>query len=166
MTNLQVFDNSQFGQVRSMLRDGEPWFVAADVCEDVPERGSTPYHGYVYAIEYGHGVKIGCTTKLKSRIKSIKRDAKNYSDLHAGAFAYSQPHTNYRENEKLLHKFFEADRVKRSERFSFSLCSFLDNLPLIKFRDESNEKATQSEAFMGFMKSFVGGGASGTNRGI
>lgn len=32
MHSLQVFDNAQFGQVRSMLRDGEPWFVAADVC--------------------------------------------------------------------------------------------------------------------------------------
>lgn len=34
MTNeLQVFNNEQFGQVRTMLKDGEPWFVAADVCK-------------------------------------------------------------------------------------------------------------------------------------
>jgi anti-repressor protein len=32
MNNLQIFDNSNFGQVRAISRNGEPWFVAADVC--------------------------------------------------------------------------------------------------------------------------------------
>lgn len=29
---MQIFRNDQFGEVRTVLRDGEPWFVAADVC--------------------------------------------------------------------------------------------------------------------------------------
>ena len=34
MTNeLQIFNNNQFGQVRAIMKDGEPWFVAADVCK-------------------------------------------------------------------------------------------------------------------------------------
>jgi len=32
MNNIQVFTNQHFGQVRVLMRDGEPWFVAADVC--------------------------------------------------------------------------------------------------------------------------------------
>lgn len=32
MNNLTVFQNPDFGQVRTIVRDGEPWFVAADVC--------------------------------------------------------------------------------------------------------------------------------------
>lgn len=32
MNELQVFENAQFGQVRTIQRNGEPWFVAADVC--------------------------------------------------------------------------------------------------------------------------------------
>lgn len=28
----RVFEDSRFGQVRVVMRDGEPWFVAADVC--------------------------------------------------------------------------------------------------------------------------------------
>ena len=32
MNDLQVFENPDFGQVRTVTRDGEPWFVAADVC--------------------------------------------------------------------------------------------------------------------------------------
>lgn len=32
MNELSVFENEQFGQVRTIQLDGEPWFVAADVC--------------------------------------------------------------------------------------------------------------------------------------
>lgn len=30
--NIQVFENSEFGSVRVVEQDGEPWFVAVDVC--------------------------------------------------------------------------------------------------------------------------------------
>lgn len=33
MNNLQVFNNEEFGQVRTMVIDGEPWFVGKDVAE-------------------------------------------------------------------------------------------------------------------------------------
>lgn len=33
MNQLQVFNNTEFGQVRTMMIDGSPWFVAKDVCE-------------------------------------------------------------------------------------------------------------------------------------
>lgn len=33
MNDTQVFTNNMFGQVRVVQRDGEPWFVAADVCK-------------------------------------------------------------------------------------------------------------------------------------
>lgn len=32
-SNLMIFENPEFGAVRSILIDGEPWFVAADVCK-------------------------------------------------------------------------------------------------------------------------------------
>lgn len=31
-TEMQVFQNDEFGEVRTVMREGEPWFVAADVC--------------------------------------------------------------------------------------------------------------------------------------
>ena len=34
MNDLQVFNNSQFGNVRIVTQDNEPWFVAKDVCEE------------------------------------------------------------------------------------------------------------------------------------
>lgn len=30
---VEVFNNEEFGSVRTTMIDGEPWFVAADVCE-------------------------------------------------------------------------------------------------------------------------------------
>lgn len=33
MNDMQVFTNNMFGQVRVIQREGEPWFVAADVCK-------------------------------------------------------------------------------------------------------------------------------------
>lgn len=32
MNELKVFQSADFGQVRTVVKDGEPWFVAADVC--------------------------------------------------------------------------------------------------------------------------------------
>lgn len=32
MNELMIFDNSQFGTIRAIEKDGDPWFVAADVC--------------------------------------------------------------------------------------------------------------------------------------
>lgn len=32
MNEMTVFQNEQFGEIRTVERDGEPWFVAADVC--------------------------------------------------------------------------------------------------------------------------------------
>lgn len=31
--DMQIFENAQFGVIRAVEIDGEPWFVAKDVCE-------------------------------------------------------------------------------------------------------------------------------------
>lgn len=33
MNALQIFNNSQFGEIRTTVIDGEPWFIAKDVCD-------------------------------------------------------------------------------------------------------------------------------------
>lgn len=40
MNELISFDNPEFGKVRSILLDGEPWFVASDVCRALDIRNS------------------------------------------------------------------------------------------------------------------------------
>lgn len=41
MNEIQVFSNEKFGQVRTVMRGGEPWFVAADVCACLDIRSDT-----------------------------------------------------------------------------------------------------------------------------
>lgn len=31
-TSVALFENPEFGKVRVIMRDGEPWFVVKDVC--------------------------------------------------------------------------------------------------------------------------------------
>ena len=31
MNELKIFDNEEFGEIRTVLVDGEPWFVGKDV---------------------------------------------------------------------------------------------------------------------------------------
>jgi len=33
MYNIKIFENAEFGQVRTVILDGEPWFVGKDVAE-------------------------------------------------------------------------------------------------------------------------------------
>lgn len=33
MNEISVFSNEQFGELRTVIRNGQPWFVAADVCK-------------------------------------------------------------------------------------------------------------------------------------
>lgn len=41
MNEIKVFENQQFGQVRSIVKDGEPWFVASDVCKVLGHTNTT-----------------------------------------------------------------------------------------------------------------------------
>lgn len=33
MDNIQIFQNSEFGEIRTIAKDGEPMFCLADVCK-------------------------------------------------------------------------------------------------------------------------------------
>lgn len=33
MNELKIFENEEFGQIRAIEKDGEPWFVGKDVAE-------------------------------------------------------------------------------------------------------------------------------------
>lgn len=40
MNELQIFESNQFGQVRTIFKDNEPWFVAVDVCRALEIRNN------------------------------------------------------------------------------------------------------------------------------
>ena len=41
MNELQIFKNEEFGEVRSLIIDNEPWFVASDVCKALNIKNAT-----------------------------------------------------------------------------------------------------------------------------
>ena len=41
MNDLQIFTNNEFGQVRVVTQNGEPWFVAIDACEILEIKNTT-----------------------------------------------------------------------------------------------------------------------------
>ena len=52
----RVFENPQFGSVRTIIKDGEPWFVAADVCMALEIRNSRDAMGRLDDDEKGVGL--------------------------------------------------------------------------------------------------------------
>lgn len=35
MNEMQIFNNSEFGEIRTITKDNEPWFVASDICRSL-----------------------------------------------------------------------------------------------------------------------------------
>ena len=64
--------------------------------------------GYVYFISDGGFVKIGKSHKPKMRVCSIIYEMK----IKSPKIFVSDAHSNYSENEKLLHELFSIERVK------------------------------------------------------
>lgn len=83
MSNIQVFENEKFGKVRVVDRNGEPWFVAADVCKALAMTSITyglkkldpEDHKFVLIKTNGGDQKVRMLSKnaLMSIVKSCKK---------------------------------------------------------------------------------------------
>lgn len=75
-------------------------------------------YGYVYALEVGDYVKIGCTTKPDKRFIQIKQGATGYGGVDVGRLAVSAAVNDYSLWEKRLHEKFRRLRKPGTELFS------------------------------------------------
>ncbi len=48
MNDLKIFENKEFGEIRTVVKDGEPWFVGKDVCESF---GDTNYRRSLSSVD-------------------------------------------------------------------------------------------------------------------
>lgn len=144
MDNLQIFSNSEFGEIK-----------------EIEKRNKDKYTGFFYILEYGKFVKIGSTKNPYQRLMALKRNAVNYGKWEIGKVAISIPHTNYVENEKKLHEHFKSKRKQGSELFD---CRFDDVLNSVKavvaYKDDSEKMELKAQAFFQGLKNFVTGGAN------
>lgn len=116
----------------------------------IEEEEKRPFVGYFYVLEYSDSVvKIGSTRHPIQRLDNLAKTAENYGNWNLGRFALSQPHTNYRRNETMLHKYFSEYRRSGSELFDFSFGNIVKNIPsFIVYENESDEmKKRSSECF-------------------
>lgn len=94
MNEIKVFDNEQFGQVRTILRDGEPWFVAADVCR---------------------ALEIGNSSMAMSRLDDDEKMTISLTDSHSGRRGGAQMQTLI--NEPGLYSLVLSSRKPEAKAF-------------------------------------------------
>lgn len=94
MNDIQVFSNEKFGQVRTVMQDGEPWFVATDVCRDL---------------------EIGNTAQAVSRLDDDEKMTIKINDSHSGARGGAQMMTIV--NEMGLYSLVLGSRKKEAKDF-------------------------------------------------
>ena len=102
MNELEIFKNEEFGEVRTLELNNEPYF------------------GFVYAIECDNGyVKIGSTKNPYRRLKELKNSLCNYGELKFKRIAITKKHTNYFNNEKILDIIFSLYSKNNTELFIY-----------------------------------------------
>jgi len=72
-TNLSVFNSKKFGNIRVIDRDGEPWFVANDVCRALGINNSRKVVGGIK--DKWKGVTISDTLGGKQTLNIINEPA-------------------------------------------------------------------------------------------
>ena len=140
MSNIQVFNSQQFGAVRT----------AENSVKDT-------YMGYIYACEYGDMVKIGSSQRPYQLLCSMIRGAEKYGKTKIGRFALSEPHTNIRENKKIIHQRFMPLRKDGTDLFDISMDDAINAIRDLTLKDETAQIQHSNKIFMDGMKNFVTG---------
>jgi len=96
--------------------------------------------GYCYAIEYNNKIKIGCTKDIKTRYKCLNSQYQKYGNGGTKKISFSNLHINYKENEKILHKFFDIHRIPNTELFNLELNDFIKKMPKLYYDVNIAEK--------------------------
>lgn len=99
--------------------------LSMDEIAGLSEPTSQKNIGFVYAMEYGGKIKIGCSKRPHFRIPNLLRWANKYGGIETGRVCLSCPHTNYREMESFFHRRFSDLRVCGTELFDMGLDDFM-----------------------------------------
>lgn len=138
MKNFQIFDSYELEKIKAIEKNIKSSYV-----------------GFIYILEYGKNIKIGHSKKPSTRIKSLKNQAR-YNDCKLEKIAISKPHTNYINNERLLHEYFKQYRISETELFSMTLQQALSEFPNdLQFLGESEIRTQRANQGLEFIKNFL-----------
>lgn len=139
MTDLTVFKNEEFGEIRT-----------------VEQENKGKHTGFFYVLEWDNVVKIGSTKEPYTRVMALKRNAENYGGSKLGRLAISVPHTNYAENEKKLHIHFSSKRKSGSELFEIEFETAISEIPEhMEYIDDSEKIDQRGDIFLAGMKDLL-----------
>jgi hypothetical protein len=141
MNEIQVFDRTNVAELKPLgkLNKDSMWF------------------GHFYVVEFGDAVKIGSTNNPYNRYMAFIREGEKYGKSRIGRFGVSSRHTNYRENEKALHKIYADHRRKGTELFDIKFEDAIRIPSQIELLDEAEKKNEKAEKVTNLFKSFVTG---------
>ena len=134
MNELKIFEKEELTKLK-------------EVCKQTPE-----YFGYFYLLEFGNRIKIGCSKNPYQRYMTLKKEAEDYGNTKLGRIAISRPHTNYSQNETLLHKVFFEKRVNGTELFDLDLDDVIAGIPDgLQFSEIFSSNDPSLEKLKGFL---------------
>ena len=120
----------------------------------LPQNESNRFLGRVYAMEYGDFIKIGSSKKLKSRIRTLKKQCE-YASIESGEVIFTSPHTNYKENERLIHMACFEYRIGNTELYDLNIYDFIEEVSKLQAKDDSVKLSEECEAISNCLISFV-----------
>lgn len=82
MNELQIFNNEEFGEIRTITRDNEPWFVASDIAKALGYRMASDMTRRIDEEDKGY-------TKVRTPGGEQEMSIINESGLYAGVFCSS-----------------------------------------------------------------------------
>lgn len=119
------------------------WYSDLDYVEKGCFRGD---FGYVYVLEAGDKVKIGCTCRLKDRYSALTSWLERYAGISCGRFAISDRHRSFRHTEHLVHNFMDPYRISDSEMFQVKFDDALKILETFEYDTKACDEAKQARS--------------------
>lgn len=95
-------------------------------------------YGVVYTLEYGDVVKIGSTSNILNRFSTLKSKCMEYANRNITRIAISNPHSDYKLSESILHRWFNYFLIK-NELFKICIEDAIHAVNFLKIGIDSSE---------------------------
>lgn len=130
MEQLQVFENAEFGRVRTIEIDGEPWFVASDIAKSLGYRMASDLTRRIDDDEKG-------TQKVSTSNGTQEMTIINESGLYSAILGSNLP------NAKKFKKWVTSEvlpSIRKTGSYSLPQISYAESLRMLADKVEENER--------------------------
>jgi phage antirepressor YoqD-like protein len=114
--------------------------------------------GFVYAVEYGCMIKIGCTKNPRNRLMHLRSVAEKYGGISLGRVCLIGPIYKFYKAECIIHKAFSESRKAGTELFDIPFDFFVEQSSSfdIMFEFNQEEWGLRSRSSLESLKKLLG----------